>query len=49
MRISYDISSISDELSTKNPIALFKLWLQDAIANKDIQEANAMNLATCSK
>lgn len=49
MRITYDVSSISDELRKKDPIELFHLWFQEAVQCPKIEEANAMTLATCSR
>ena len=49
MRITYDVSSISDELQKKNPIDLFQVWFQEAVQCPQIKEANAMTLATCSR
>lgn len=49
MRISYDISSIDDQLESNDPIELFQKWFLEATENENIQEPNAMNLATSSK
>ena len=49
MRITYDVSSISDELQAKDPIDLFHVWFKEATQCPQINEANAMTLATCSR
>ena len=49
MRISYDVSSMDDKLESNDPIELFRMWFLEATENKEIQEPNAMNIATCSK
>ena len=49
MRITYNVSSIMDELVTKDPLELFEIWFQEAVNSSLIQEANAMNLSTCSR
>jgi len=50
MRQSYEVeSSISEDLTVKDPMELFKVWFQKAAEHPDILEPNAMTIATCSK
>lgn len=50
MRITYSVSNIKeDSLPSTDPFKWFKLWFEQAVANQDITEANAMTLATASK
>ena len=42
LRKSYDKSKLNLEDINFQPIEFFKLWFDDALNNKDIEEANAM-------
>ena len=46
LRKSYDKSKLNLEDINSQPIEFFKLWFDDALNNKDIEEANAMTLTT---
>ena len=46
LRKSYDKSKLNLEDINFQPIEFFKLWFDDALNNKDIEEANAMTLTT---
>ena len=46
LRKSYDKSKLNLEDINLQPIEFFKLWFDDALNNKDIEEANAMTLTT---
>ena len=45
----YDKYHISDEEMVKSPFSLFTNWYHEAVACKEIEEANAMSLSTIDK
>lgn len=40
---------LEEQIAVKEPIALFRKWLDEALANTDIIEPNGMCLSTVSK
>ena len=46
LRKSYDKSSLTLEDLNNDPLNFFKKWFEDAVAHPEIEEANAMTLAT---
>lgn len=51
MRVDYDSGEflLEDGLAAKEPMGQFEIWFKEAVGCKEIQEANAMVLSTCSK
>jgi len=48
-RTSYEKESIEDNAVPSNPLEFFKDWFHQADASKEVQEANAMSIATVGK
>ena len=49
LRKSYGIDSLEKENMQQNPFDVFKEWFEKAHSCEEIEEANAMTLATCGK
>jgi len=49
MRIDYKVSNIEDDVPTKDPFEWFNLWFKDATDHPNVEEPNAMNIATATK
>lgn len=47
LRVSYDLDTLLESNTPADPVELFKLWFNDAMANQ-LPEPNAMQLATAT-
>ncbi len=45
LRVSYDLDALVESSAPADPLELFQLWIEDALAH-DLPEPNAMTLAT---